>query len=345
MSSCQWLAGVSGAQLAGGALRTHNSRERMTEAKYPPPPMEPGEAPSPGPPPLYCPPTDGCALDQPPPYMPPPYPPAPALYPPAGPPAPPGEADSYALGEPHPPLEIPGEGGLPQDSTNSLLVSSFEDKTIRRAFIRKVFSVVTLQLLVTFSVVCVFTFSGAVRDAVQGNIWVYISSYIIFIVVALCLNFSSTLSRKHPWNLVALAVVTLSLSYMVGTAASYHSTTAVVIAMGATMVISFIIIIFSAQTRVDFTVCNGILLVLSVDLLMFGLLCCFYYTNVLQVVYGCLGALLYSLFLAVDCQLVMGRQTYALSPEEYVFASLILYLDIITIFLYLLILLGGSSSN
>ncbi|KAG9328499.1 hypothetical protein JZ751_013525 [Albula glossodonta] len=237
------------------------------------------------------------------------------------------------------------QGGLPQDSTNSLLVSSFEDKTIRRAFIRKVFSVVTLQLLVTFSVVCVFTFSGAVRDAVQGNIWVYISSYIIFIVVAVCLNFSSTLSRKHPWNLVALAVVTLSLSYMVGTAASYHSTTAVVIAMGATMVISFIIIIFSAQTRVDFTVCNGILLVLSVDLLMFGLLCCFYYTNVLQVVYGCLGALLYSLFLAVDCQLVMGRQTYALSPEEYVFASLILYLDIITIFLYLLILLGGSSSN
>ncbi|XP_036374848.1 protein lifeguard 1 [Megalops cyprinoides] len=247
-------------------------------------------------------------------------------------------------GEQHPQVENSGEEGLPADGS-CLVESAFDDKTVRRAFVRKVFSVVTLQLLVTFSVVCVFTFSAAVREAVQKNIWVYLSSYIIFAVVSICLSFSSSFSRAHPWNLLGLAVVTLSLSYMVGTVASYHNTTAVVIAMASTMVISFTIIIFSAQTRVDFTVCNGVLLVLSVDLLMFGFFCCFFYSSVLQIVYGCLGALLYSVFLAVDCQLVMGRQKYALSPEEYVFAALILYLDIITIFLYLLILLGGSSSN
>jgi high-affinity K+ transport system ATPase subunit B len=68
----------------------------------------------------------------------------------------------------------------------------------------QVFSVVTLQLLVTFSIVCVFTFSSVVRAAVQSNIWIYLSSYILFAVVAISLSFSNSFSRSHPWNLVGL---------------------------------------------------------------------------------------------------------------------------------------------
>ncbi|XP_070976208.1 protein lifeguard 1-like [Oncorhynchus clarkii lewisi] len=200
-----------------------------------------------------------------------------------------------------------------------------------------VFSIVTLQLLVTFSIV-LYTFSSMVRAVVQSNIWTYLSSSILFASVAICLICCSSYSSSHPWTLV---VVALSLSYMVGTVASFDNT-AVVIAMGATVVISFtiVIIFFSAQTQVDFTFCNGILLVLAVDLLMFSFFCCFYHSHVLQIVYGSLGALLFSLLLVIDCQLAMGRQKYALDPEEYVFAALIL--SIINIFLYLLILMGSS---
>uniref|UniRef100_A0A673LP68 Si:ch211-284o19.8 n=1 Tax=Sinocyclocheilus rhinocerous TaxID=307959 RepID=A0A673LP68_9TELE len=102
------------------------------------------------------------------------------------------------------------------------------------------------------------------------------------------------------------------------------------------------------ETRLDFTVCNGILLILSIDLLMFGFFNIFFYSSVLQILYGCLGALprlCLGKFLAVDCQLVMGRQKYSLNPEEYVYAALIIYLDIIMIFLYILMIIGGGSKN
>ena len=36
---------------------------------------------------------------------------------------------------------------------------------------------------------------------------------------------------------------------------------------------------------------------------------------------------------------------YSLSPEEYVFASLNLYLDVINLFLYILMIVGGSRSD
>lgn len=53
--------------------------------------------------------------------------------------------------------------------------------------------------------------------------------------------------------------------------------------------------LFSSQTRYDFTICYGVLLILVVDLIMFGFFCTFYYSYIAEIAYGCLGALLYSL--------------------------------------------------
>jgi hypothetical protein len=44
-------------------------------------------------------------------------------------------------------------------------------------------------------------------------------------------------------------------------------------------------------------------------------------------------ALLFSAYLVYDIQMVMGKGRYALSPDEYVFASVQIYMDIIIIFL------------
>ncbi|XP_062386568.1 protein lifeguard 1 [Sardina pilchardus] len=280
-------------------------------------------------------------MEQPPPYM--QAPPLYSAYPSFNPQNPPNE--------PYHPQELgyqcSSEGQPVVEGCGLVEVSGFENKSIRLAFIRKVFSLVTLQLLFTFSVVCVFTFSRTVKEYMmtQNGFWIMISSYITFVVMSLVLICCRSFSRLHPWNLVALGLVTLSLSYVVGAVASCYNTHSVVIAMGSTLAVSFSIIIFSAQTKVDFTICNGILVTLSTSLLMFGFFSIFYYSTIVDVVYGFLGALLFSLFLVVDCQLVMGRQTYALSPEEYVFGALIVYLDIINVFLYILLLFGGGSRS
>lgn len=53
------------------------------------------------------------------------------------------------------------------------------------------------------------------------------------------------------------------------------------------------------------------------------------------------GALLFSVYLIYDTQLMMGGDhKFSISPEEYVFAALNIYLDIIMIFLYILRLFG-----
>lgn len=47
-------------------------------------------------------------------------------------------------------------------------------------------------------------------------------------------------------------------------------------------------------------------------------------------------------FLAFDTQLLMGNRRHTLSPEEYIFGALNIYLDIIYIFTFFLQLFGTS---
>lgn len=220
--------------------------------------------------------------------------------------------------------------------------SHWEDKSIRRAFIRKVFLVLTAQLLVTFAFVAVFTFVDEAKVYVRRNTWTYYLSYAIFFVSLITLSCCGDFRRRHPWNLVALSILTFSLSYMVGMIASFYDTDAVIMAIGITAAVCFTVVLFSLQTKYDFTSCMGVLLVSLIVLLIFSILCIFIRNKILQIVYASLGALLFTCFLAVDTQMILGNKQLSLSPEEYVFAALNLYTDIINIFLYILAIIGKA---
>lgn len=242
-------------------------------------------------------------------------------------------------------MESPGyHGDVPPSyyDNEEFTNSGFEDKSIRQAFIRKVFMVLTVQLMVTFSFVAVFTFVDDAKLFVRRNPWTYYVSYAIFFVSLIVLSCCGDFRRKHPWNLIALSILTLSLSYMVGMIASFYDTETVIIAVGITAVVCFTVVLFSLQSKYDFTSCRGVLFVCLIVLLLFSILCIFIRHKILHIVYASLGALLFTCFLAVDTQLLLGNKKLALSPEEYIFAALNLYTDIINIFLYILAIVGRS---
>lgn len=71
----------------------------------------------------------------------------------------------------------------------------------------QVFMVLTVQLLVTFAFVAVFTFVDDAKEFVQHNPWTYYVSYAVFFVSLIVLSCCGDFRRKHPWNLVALVSV------------------------------------------------------------------------------------------------------------------------------------------
>lgn len=219
--------------------------------------------------------------------------------------------------------------------------AAFDSIKIRAAFVRKVFGIVCLQLLITFSIVAVCSFVEPLKRYIQANVWVYITSIITFFVIYFVLVCSSKAARKVPLNYIFLLILTLAMSFMFGVTASFYDTLTVVVAFGITMVVTFAMILFSLQTKYDLT--KRLYLPLMAGLmclLMFGFLSIIFRSQVLSIMYASIGALIFSLFIAFDIQLIVGGKRISLSEEDYVFGALMLYMDIVQVFVMMLYLVG-----
>ncbi|XP_028848528.1 protein lifeguard 2-like isoform X4 [Denticeps clupeoides] len=254
---------------------------------------------------------------------------APPLAPP---PAPPCYEEATAAGSPCCSGSYGGDG-------ETITGLGWDDLNIRRMFVRKVYSILMVQLLVTLAIVALFTFCDPVKDYVQSNPGWYWASYAVFFSTYLTLSCCAGPRRQFPWNLILLAVFTLSLSYVTGMLSR-----SVMLCLGITVLVCFSVTISSFQTKVDVTSCQGVLLIFCIVMLVSGLVLAFVlplgYVPWLHAVYAALGAIVFTMFLAFDTQLLMGNKRYTISPEEYIFATLSIYLDIVYIFSFFLQLFG-----
>jgi len=70
------------------------------------------------------------------------------------------------------------------------------------------------------------------------------------------------------------------------------------------------------------------------------------YVETLHLLYAGIGVLIFSLYLVYDTQMMMGGEhKYSVSPEEYIFAALAIYLDIINLFLHILRLVAAAKKR
>uniref|UniRef100_A0A673XU38 Transmembrane BAX inhibitor motif containing 1a n=1 Tax=Salmo trutta TaxID=8032 RepID=A0A673XU38_SALTR len=265
----------------------------------------------------------------------PPYPGQPAGYP-AGPY--PGQPYPGGPGYNNQPMMPPMPPIIPPTMPSSALsgdgegfaAGSFDSLKVRHSFIRKVYMILASQLLVTVAIVAVFTFVESVKKFVIANPAVYWASL-----------------RKFPWNIILLAIFTLAMSYMTGTISSYYDTKAVFLALGITVIVCIITTVFCFQTKVDLTSCTGLFCVLGIVVMVAGIITAivlsFKYIPWLHMVYAAIGAIVYTLFLAYHTQLLLGKGKNSISPEEYVFAALSIYIDIVQIFMCLLQLIGAAN--
>lgn len=302
-------------------------------AGYPPYPQQPGGYPAQAPFNPSFPPQP-----QPPPYG--------AFVAPPGPGVPPS---AYAGGVPYGQGPTPpqtnmygGTGGYPEDPLQDTQYG-FSDQSIRRGFIRKVYSILMLQLVVTTSIIAIFTYHEPTKRFVRGNTAFFYGSFGVMLVCLICMACCSSVRRKAPMNFIFLGIFTLAESFMLGTAAAAFSKEEVVMAAGFTAVVCFALTIFALQTKWDFTILGGALFAGVIILLIFGIVVAFIPGKAATIAYASCGALLFSVYLVYDTQMMMGgKHKYSISPEEYIFAALNLYLDIINIFIYILTIIGAS---
>ncbi|XP_014217945.1 protein lifeguard 1-like [Copidosoma floridanum] len=217
-------------------------------------------------------------------------------------------------------------------------ISGFGTTTLRQTFVRKVYLILTLQLLVIFATAASFAHIVDVNVFARRHVSLAYVCASTTLLLAIIISCCPRIRRMAPLNYVFLTVFTIAESLIAGFIASADYESHVLVTVGVTGAICITLTLFSLQTRLEFLGFGIYFFISGLALMIFGiaqLVCNHHYHPIW---FHCTsGALLFSFYLIYDTQLMLsGDHVYAtLSPGDYVFAALNLHLDFVNVFLYL----------
>uniref|UniRef100_A0A915P3V6 Uncharacterized protein n=1 Tax=Meloidogyne floridensis TaxID=298350 RepID=A0A915P3V6_9BILA len=130
---------------------------------------------------------------------------------------------------------------------------------------------------------------------------------------------------------------------------SFYTVDSVVLAFAVTTLSCGGIVIFSMTTKRDITSMLGFAVIIGMVLVLFGLFATIwtmiFHTRTLYLIYAGFGTLVFMLYLAIDIQMIMGGRKFEIEPEEHIFAAIMLFMDIVQIFWFILSLFGDRSRS
>eukprot|EP00921_Rhytidocystis_pertsovi_P010941 GHVQ01017621.1.p1 GENE.GHVQ01017621.1~~GHVQ01017621.1.p1 ORF type:complete len:205 (+),score=23.43 GHVQ01017621.1:296-910(+) len=199
----------------------------------------------------------------------------------------------------------------------------------------------------TFGTVLLFTLSDGPRQFIQANVWILYACLFMWITTLIALSCCSGVARNYPGNYICLFLFTACQSLLLGVTSAALDTWVVLMAVSMTLIITVALILFASQARIDFTGLGSYLLVGLIALIVFGLFSVFIPSPFATKLYALLGTVLFSLYIVYDTQKIIGgrHRKHQFGLDDYVFAALALYIDIVHVFLYFTTLLSSISSS
>ena len=170
-----------------------------------------------------------------------------------------------------------------------------------------------------------------------------LTAYIVSICALLCCG----CHRKVPVNYVLLFVFTLSLSCLIGVVCMQTDPGIVVAAAGLTFAMVLGLTGYACTTKQDFTasICGFFILPVLLLVVIASIPFMFIpgFIRTMHLIYCVIGVLIFSFYIIWDTQMIMGGQHahYQFTEDDYILAAVILYIDIIQLFLYILRILSN----
>nr|KYP46064.1 BI1-like protein [Cajanus cajan] len=229
-------------------------------------------------------------------------------------------------------VESGGAGG----GARPLYPTMLESPQLRWSFIRKVYIILTLQLLLTIAVAAVVVFVRPIAHFfVSSTPGLALYILLIFIpFITLCPLYYY--HQKHPLNYFLLLIFTVTLAFAVGLTCAFTSGKIILESVILTTVVVFSLTIYTfwaARRGHDFNFLGPFLFGALLVLLVFALIQILFPLGKLSLmIYGCLASIIFCGYIIYDTDNLIKRFSY----DEYIWASVSLYLDVINLFLSLL---------
>lgn len=225
------------------------------------------------------------------------------------------------------------------------------ERSIRMGFVRKVYAILSVQLLLT--TVIAIPVMRIPQEWIMQHIAVFYAVMAAQIVCLCAMMCCGETLRHYPQNYGFLFLFTATEGVLVGLICSGYTGASVAMAAATTVLIFLMMTIYAWTTKNDFTGMGPYLMAFLFTMfsmcIMMALMSLFVsdpaVLNTMNFLYCGCGALLFSFYIVYDTQKMIGSyggHQREFSVDDYCWAALNLYLDVINLFLYILRMMGDK---
>ena len=153
-----------------------------------------------------------------------------------------------------------------------------------------------------------------------------------------------SVAQKVPLNYILLLIFTLCESYLMIYIVIYYEPLSVLICARLTLALVIGLKLYAIFTGNNITMCRGTLASLSLIKLVLDIIGAFYTSVFYQALDNSCGLFFFSLYLIYDTQLVIGKNKKFISTDNYIVGALMIYIDIVSLFINILMLFGKEKT-
>ena len=237
---------------------------------------------------------------------------------------------------------------MSQNDSQAIAEQERISNTIYKSFLVKVYGILSVQLLITLFFIFLFQKDSIKSYFLQRPIFTFfllLLSVIGFFSVLFLISANENLGRKVPHNYLILLIITLFMSVICGLFAISYSFQIVFFVVLLTIISSVVITMYAYSTDKDYSYIRALFAVLISQFGGFILMVFILNITTLKMVCCLVATLIFGIYLVYDTQVILKKYGEVYSVDDYIFASLQIYIDIVRLFLIILATVGKSSKN
>jgi FtsH-binding integral membrane protein len=215
-------------------------------------------------------------------------------------------------------------------------ISNNISSSIRQGFIRKVYGILSIQLLITtiFSLITMNYIS--LQKFMLNHIGISYLMIVITIILPFIIICCNDIMNKIPQNYIILFLFTFAESYLVSFICALSNPKLVFMASLMTFIMVFSLTYYAYNTENDMTTQGSTLFICSIGLILFSFFGIFTRNKLFHVLICVFGVVLFGFYLVYDTQIIIGTKSEMIEMDNYILGAFILYTDIVYIFLKIL---------
>jgi FtsH-binding integral membrane protein len=180
------------------------------------------------------------------------------------------------------------------------------ERNDRKNFIKKVYAILSCQLLFTVIITCIPFASEGVRDWMQENFWLGYVCWFLTIILLIVIFCFKNVAKTYPKNMILLGLFTVLEAYIVAFICTFYEPFSVFMAAVSTCAITIGLTVYAWTTRRDFTTMGGCVIGFAIAAIFFAIIIGTNPGAYVSAILILIIILIYCFFIVYDTQLIAG---------------------------------------